>query len=300
MEDLLRRVGVDLNVSFSFIVLSLIWVRTLTMATMVPFLFGKPVPRVVLVGASATLAVFAYPYLVPATPPPLPDDFLYLIMLYMKEAFYGFAIGFSVSVLFNAFQSVGQMIDNQRGVAIARMVIPQLGQQASLSGMLLFQFALVLYLTFGGHRVFLEGFFMSFKALPILQFPTAGPGMFALIELLSKMAGMIFVVSLQLAGPVIIAILLVDIIMGIANRIAPQINVWEMSFNVKGYIGVLLLFVSITMIGKQIYRYTAMANDTSAKAVWYLEGHETPPTEEELLEEGMPKPDEGPPQVITE
>jgi type III secretory pathway component EscT len=130
----------------------------------------------------------------------------------------------------------------------------------------------------------------------VLEFPTAGPGMFPLMDLLGKLSGEIFYISLQLAAPVIIAILLVDIIMGIANRIAPQINVWEMSFNAKGYVGILLLFTSITMIGKQIYNYTDKANRASVQAVWYLQGHEVvPPEVEAVPSEGMPKPGAPPP-----
>lgn len=296
MQDLLNRLGVDINVGFSLIFLSLIWVRILAMASVIPFLFGKPVPRMVMVGSSAALAIFAYPHLVPAVAPTLPENMLFIIMLYLKEAFYGFVIGFAVSILFHAFQAVGQMIDNQRGVSIARVLIPQLGEQGSISGLFLFQFALVLYLAVGGHRVFLEGFFLSYQALPVLEFPTAGPGMFPLMDLLTMVTGQIFYIALQLAGPVIIAILLVDIIMGIANRIAPQINVWEMSFNAKGYVGVLLLFASITMIGKQVFRYTDVANRTSVQTVWYLQGREVvPPEVEAMPEEGLPQPETPPP-----
>jgi len=300
MDDILTRVGVNINVSFSFVFLSLIWIRLLAMGTMIPFLFGKPVPRYILVGASAVLAIFAYPALVPAVPPQLPDDIFFLIMLYIKEAFYGFAIGFAVSLLFHAFESVGQMIDNQRGLSIARILIPQLGEQGSVTGQFLFQLALVLYLTFGGHRVFFEGFFMSYRALPVLEFPTASAGMLSFIDLIARLSGEIFMISLTLAAPVIIAILVADIVLGIANRVAPQINVWELGFNIKGYLGILLLFVSLSMIGDRIYYYSQMANDAAAKTVWYLQGHAEPPAAATVRpEDGLPKPESGTPAVIT-
>ncbi len=301
MQEFLSRLGVTYNVSFAFIFWTLIWVRVLAMATMIPFLFGKPVPRVVTVGASVALALYAYSQLAPASPPPIPEDLFFLVMLYLKEAFYGFIIGFSVGILFYAFQSVGQMIDNQRGMSIARALIPQLGEQASLAGIFLFQFAVVMYLALGGHRVFFGAFFGSFQALPVLEFPVAGPGMFPLLDLMARMSGMIFFIALQLAAPVIIAILLADIILGMANRISPQINVWELGFNVKGYLGVLLLFASITMIGTQVYHYTQVANRTASQAVWYMQGHEEAPPEEEVApEEGLPKPEAGPPPVKTQ
>ena len=86
MEDLYRRLGVDINVAFYLIFYSLIWVRVLAMASVLPFLFGKPVPRYVTVGASMALAVFVFTQIVPKTPPPIVDDNLLLIVLYLKEA----------------------------------------------------------------------------------------------------------------------------------------------------------------------------------------------------------------------
>jgi len=300
MEQLLSRLGVDINVNFSFIFLSLIWVRVLAMSAMIPFLFGKPVPNHVKVGLSIVLALYVYPHIVPSPPPELSTNMLFIIMLYLKEAFYGFIIGFTVSIVFYAFQSVGQMIDNQRGASIARILIPQLAQQGSISGLFLFQLSLVLYLSMGGHLVFLDTFFMSFQQLPVLAFPSAGPGMFSLIELLAHMSGMIFAIALQLAGPVIIAILMADIILGLANRISPQINVWELGFNVKGYTGILLLALSVTMIAGQIVRFTDMGNEAGAKAIWYLEGHADPALQEEgAPEEGLRKPEGDLPDVIT-
>jgi len=299
LQEILARVGVTIDVAFSLIFLSLIWVRILTMATVIPFLTGKPVPRYVVVGASMVMAVFVYPNIVPAVHPPLADDFLKLFMLYIKEVFYGLSIGFSVAILFYAIESVGQMIDNQRGMSIARLLIPGLGEQGSLSGAFLFQLAIVIYLTMGGHRLFLQSFFNSFVSLPVLEFPRAGPGLFPMMDLFIKISGEVLFIALQLSAPVIIAIFVTDIILGVANRIAPQINVWELGFNVKGYIGILMLFVSITMIGNQIRHYALKSNTYADRVIQHLEGKAVIEGEEPAPEEGLPKPETTAPPVVS-
>jgi len=300
LQDILARVGVTLDVSFNLIFLSLIWVRILGMASVIPFLTGRPVPRYVVVGASMVLALFVYPNIVPSTPPPLADDFLKLFMLYLKEVFYGVSIGFGVAILFYGLESAGQMIDNQRGMSIARVLIPQLGEQGSLTGTFLFQLAIVIYLTMGGHRIFFQSFFGSFLSLPVLEFPKAGLGLFPLMDLFIRISGDVILLSIQLAAPVIIAIFVADIILGVANRVAPQINVWELGFNVKGYVGILLLFVSITLIGDQIHYYSQKSNSNADRVIEHLQGKavieekEAPP-----LEEGQIKPEAGPPPVVS-
>lgn len=296
MQDFLNRIGVNINVTFHLIFLSLVWIRVLTMVSVIPFLFGKPTPRYVAVGASMVMALFVYPYILPETPPAFAQDQMALVVLYLKEAFYGLSIGMAVSVLFHAFAGVGQMIDSQRGESIARVLIPQLGEQSAVSGVFLFQLGVVLYLSFGGHQFFLDSFFMSFQVLPVLGFPTAGPGFFPMMDLFMRITAEVIYIAIQMSAPVIIAIFLADIILGIANRVAPQINVWEMGFQVKGYVGILLLFLALTMIGKQIETYTTKANSYSDQVIELLqgrvpEGAPLAPTEE--------APKLGPPPVQT-
>lgn len=286
LQEVLSRVGVTVDVSFAFVFMTLIWVRTLTMAVVLPFLFGKPVPRYVVVGASMVLALFIFPNIVPTPAPPLPEAFLTLFMLYLKEAFYGLAIGFGVALLLYGFEAAGAMVDNQRGASIARVLIPQLGEQGSITGNFLFQMAIVIYLTIGGHRLFFKSFFASFVKLPVLEFPKAGPGLFPMMDLFIRITGEVLFIGIQLAAPVILAIFLADIILGVANRVAPQINVWMLGFTLKGYVGILMLFLAITMIGDQIKNYALKTDMYAGQVLQHLEGKaevkEGMPTDEEL------------------
>lgn len=300
MEEIFKRLGVNVNVSFHLIFILLIWVRILAMTAVVPFLFGKPVPRYVVVGASMVMALFAYPHLLPRPVPVLPEDHMVLAVLYIKEMFYGITIGFSAAILFHAFAAVGQMVDNQRGVSIARLLIPQLGEQGSISGLFLFQLGIVIYLLMGGHQLFLDAFFKSYIVLPVLEFPVAGPGLYPMMELFMRITGEVLYVALQMSAPVIIAIFLADIILGIANRVAPQINVWELGFHVKGYVGILLLFVALTMIAQQMERYANKSNYYSGQVVELLQGRIPPDLPvEPAPEEGLAIPEEGVPKVKT-
>ncbi len=298
MDDFLGQLGVNVNVTFHLIFFSLVWVRVLMMASVLPFIFGKPLPKYVVVAVSMALAVFVYPAIVPSVPPPLPEELIVLVMLFVKEAFYGFIIGMSVAVIFHAFASVGQMIDNQRGMSIARILIPQLNQQGSLSGIFLFQLGIVLYLVGGGHLIFFNSFFMSFTVLPVMGFPSVGPGLYPLVDLFMNLTGEVIYIALQMSAPVIIAIFMADIILGIANRIAPQINVWMLGFTLKGYVGILLLFIAITMIGDQMIVYSKKANRYTDEAIRLMEG-KVPEDAPQLIspEEGLPKSEEGVPKV---
>ena len=272
MDELYRKLGVNIDVSFYLIYYSLIWVRVVAMTAMLPYLFGKPVPRYVTMGASVMLAIFIFKNIAPAEPTPMAEDRLLLIVLYLKEAFYGMVMGFASAIVFHAMSSVGQMIDNQRGMSIARSILPQLGQQVSISGIFLFQLGIVLFLAMGGHTLFFDAFFRSFEILPVLEFPAVGPGMFPLMDMFMRLTGEVIYIAMQIATPVIIAIFLADLILGLANRIAPQINVWMLGFTIKGSLGLLMLFISITMVASQIEHYAMKSNRYVDEVVELLHG----------------------------
>ena len=301
MQELATKFGLDVNVAFVLIFYSLIWVRILGMAAMVPFLLGKPVPKYVMVGASAAMAVFVYPNLIPAVHPHLADDWMLLAVLYVKEAFYGITMGMAVGIIFHAFASVGQMIDNQRGMSIARILIPSLGQQLSVSALFIFQLSIVIFFTTGGHLLFFDSFFSSYLVLPVLEFPVMGPGFFPLVDLFINITGEVIFIALQMSAPVIIAIFLADLILGIANRVAPQINVWMLGFTLKGYVGILLMFISFTMICSQIEYYCLRSDRHVDQIVELLRGRV--PVDAPQLdapESGLPKTKEGIQPVITQ
>ena len=286
MEPYLQRLGLNLHFPFVLIVAGLIWTRALSVISATPFLFGKATPRVTRVGASVILTIFLYPIL--ATPDLSVEGIsqLRLFALFFKETLFGLSLGFAASLIFHGFQAAGQMIDNQRGASLARILIPELGEQVSISGNFLFHLSMVLFLVLGGHRIFFRAFAESYLILPILQFPPSVDGLVPILELLAKMSAQILVVSLQLSAPVMIAILMADIILGVANRFAPQINVWELGCNIRGYLGILMLFLSLTLIASQVEHYTAESSRKVSGMIEMLKekppkvpAAETPPEE---------------------
>lgn len=294
MESYLKALGLNINFPFALIMAALIWARVLSVIVTIPFLFGKPVPRNVRTGASIILTLFLYPLLI--TEESLPTDIqnLQLFALFLKEILFGLSIGFAAALIFYGFEGAGQMIDNQRGVSLARILIPELGQQTSISGAFLFQFSIVLFLVLGGHRIFLGAFAESYQVLPLLQFPQSAEGLLPLLDLFMKMTGKIFFIAIQIAAPVIIAVLITDIILGVANRFAPQINVWELGFNIRGYVGILLLFLSLTFIARQVEHYVAQSSRETKQVILDLKGERMAPAKpaergpEEKLEHPHP------------
>src|SRR3989338_2787830 len=130
MDKLLVQLGVNIDFSFVLLFGGLIWVRILSMISVLPFLFANPTPKTVRVGVSMAFTVFVYPLLAPKVPPAVVYNLLDIMALFLKEVLFGMAIGFSAGLFFYGFQSAGSLIDGQRGTALARVLIPALGEQS--------------------------------------------------------------------------------------------------------------------------------------------------------------------------
>lgn len=286
-------IEIQQGLTFNIVYGALIWVRLLGVTASIPFLFGKPVPKNVRVAASIVFAMFLFPHLKPAVIPEIVNDSFMVSLLFIKEALVGLVIGLGASMVLYGFDGAGRMIDNQRGMSIARILIPQLNEMGSITGQFMFQLAIVVFLVVGGHRQFFDALFNSYISIPIFVVPDIQASFWPLMKLFVVMTGQVIVLSVQIAAPVILAILLADVILAVANRIAPQINVWELGFNVKGYVGILMLFISITMVVKQMGRQSQLAEQQTGWMIELLQGKIPEPLREDLekIPSETPKPE---------
>ncbi|MCB1215562.1 MAG: flagellar biosynthetic protein FliR, partial [Deltaproteobacteria bacterium] len=129
---------------------------------------------------------------------------------------------------------------------------PGLGSQSSLFGIFYYQLAIVIFIMVGGPYHFFEALGRSLEAVPIWEFPKINPGWGELLTIFYTLTGQIFLIALQLGAPVLVAIFMTDIILGLTNRMAPMVNVFEMGFNIKGFLGVLMVYLSLELIVGQM------------------------------------------------
>lgn len=184
----------------------------------------------------------------------LPTTVFGFILTLAAEVALGFTIGFICNVLFIALQSAGEMMDLQMGLSVAQALDPVFGSVISVVGRLIFFTALITFISFDGHHLLLSAFHQSFTALPagkIANFAT-----YNLTEQILGLGSTLWMTAIKLAAPIILLIFLSDFTFGIVSRVAPQVNVFMLGFQVKpmlGLFGVLLtLPFLIKYVGKLI------------------------------------------------
>lgn len=173
----------------------------------------------------------------------LPTSALGFVIVLAAEVAFGFGIGFIANLLFIAIQAAGEMIDMQMGLSVASALDPIFGAVISIVGRLVFFVALIIFLEFDGHHLVLSAFHQSFTVLPAGRVAN-----FTSYNLVSQMMGLgsaLWLTAIKLAVPAILLIFLADFTFGIVSRVAPQVNVFMLGFQVKPVLG--LFAVSLTL-----------------------------------------------------
>lgn len=271
MASLEQQLGITIDLYSVFIIWGLVFTRTFIMMTLAPFIAGRGTSGRIRLLAALTLSLYIYMLFAKTWGDQLPDDKGVIIALFFKEIFVGLAIGLVTIMCFYAIEAGGRIVDNQRGSANAQIFLPQLGQ-VSIFGLFQFWLALSLFLSLSGHVPFLRAFVESFQQLPVLTLPRVSPGFSPFLELMIRISADVLLWGMQLAAPVLIAIFLTDLVLGIANKMAPQIPVFELGFMVKGYVGIVMVYISILVIVSQMQLFFNMMNDNVRKAVLFLAG----------------------------
>ena len=267
LETVLRLFEVSQSPQTFLVLIGLSFARLVSFFSIVPFFGGSAVPARVKVATAMALVVILYPALAAtvAVDQPLGFGPVGFIGLLAKETLVGFTLGFVASLVFEAVQVAGRIVDFQRGSTMGDLYAPQLESSVSELGQFKLQLAIVIFIVIGAHRFFIGALLRSYEFIPALNYPRISAGWSPAVELIVVMTASVFSIGLQLAAPALIALLLTDLFFGIINRVAPQVNVFFLSMPVKMLVGIIVLLLVLPMLAMRLQYYF----DESYKAFEY-------------------------------
>ena len=169
-------------------------------------------------------------------------------VLVAGEAMVGLALGFAILIGFSAAQLAGEVIGNAMGLGFAAMVDPASGQQNPVLGQFLSILATFLFLAVNGHLALAATIMESYRALPPGHAWLSAESVHGLI----LFGGVLFSAGLSIALPVAFAIVLVQIVMGMLARSAPQLNLFAVGFPAALLAGIVLLAIAAPVLGESI------------------------------------------------
>jgi flagellar biosynthetic protein FliR len=232
-----------------------------------PIFSAKSIPSFIKIAAAIWLSIIMW-IIVPVQA--LPDTGITIIMAVIVEIFIGFTLGFVSSIVLQAAQAAGDVLDMQMGLSVANVLSPTTGAMASITGSLLYLVALITFFLIDGHHMLISALHQSFVGLPLVtMIDFSNPNLVLnVLELLK----FFWISAIQLCAPILLLIFLIDFAFGIVSRVAPQVNVFMLGFQVKPTMGVFGLMILSPLLIQHIIGLIGTTSSDLGKVILILAG----------------------------
>ena len=242
-----------LNVE-KFLIFTMVLARVGGLLIATPIFGATVVPAMVRALVALALAVLIMPSQCSATLP-YPGSLPVYGMLIGGELLIGLVLGMGISILLGGIQMAGDMMGRVSGLALSDVFDPATSSNVPLLAQMLGLLSTALFLVIGGHRLLLGGLLDSFRAMPPggslgMVLGTAGggsgPGLLAgLVDMFLVLITQSFQVAIRAAAPVVAAVLLATLVLGLISRTLPQLNIMAVGFGLNAMIAFSVLFLSL-------------------------------------------------------
>lgn len=197
--------------------------RTGGIVAALPMLSGRTVPPRVKVALVLMLSLALAPVI---HFPPIPPDASAMTAGLVSEALIGFVIGLAVRLLFSALEIAGEIAGAQMGFSMSQLLDPLTSQSAPMVGQFFTLIATLVFLSLNAHMMVVSAIVSSYESIPPFG-ATLSP---AVGEEVLRLSQHMFVVALQLTGPILVTVLLINLLLAMLGRAVTQVNVFVLSF----------------------------------------------------------------------
>lgn len=228
----------------------MIFLRLVGMMRLAPVLSKSEIPSMVRLSFAIISTVILVGVIEPAAPSP--DCPIYLCMF--LNFIFGALIGFVANCVLAAVLTGGDMINTQMGLSSAMIMDPSTKSQVSIMANFFSVLAMLIFIYSGGIYWLFNALIRSFELFPMYSVNFHFEN-FVNISYLSQITGNILFMGMHIAGPILLATMAQDIILGIISKTAPQVNVFSLSFLFKPVMGAFILIVILPMLINVITDY---------------------------------------------
>jgi len=236
----------------AFVFFALVLARVGSVVSLVPFVGGTAVPRMVKVFLTAAISLVLLPsvYVVGAA---LPTDLVGLTTAAVREIAIGVVIGFPVGLVFISLQLAGQITGQVMGLGLANVINPFTESRMSIVGQFYFMFGILVFLGLRGHHILFEGLAGTYGSIPV------GGAVFhpGIVDLMVALFSNSFLLAIKVAAPAMAALFVVMLSLGFIARTVPQLNILVVGFPISIMIGLVLVALSLGAISWLLETHTA-------------------------------------------
>ena len=224
----------------------LAFTRILAIIIHVPVFGGQTIPNQVRIGLGLALALVLIPWQ-PLKPDAAAIGVFAFGVSIAKEILIGTLVGFAADLTFGAIQIAGVAMGLGSGFESGRIFNPALGDAGSAFDQIFVILMMMIFLTMDGHHIVLIAIQKTFTIIPL-----NGPLPFNGMNTIALTTAQLIATGVHLALPVLAALILTDLALGLLARVAPQVQVYFLGLPVKVTVALMSMAMLLTVLSPYI------------------------------------------------
>jgi flagellar biosynthetic protein FliR len=174
----------------------------------------------------------------------LPTDVMDIAGLIGKELLVGAAFSYTLAATFAAISVAGSFLDTTIGFSYGSLVDPVNGNNSAILSMAYSTIGLMVFIAIGGDAWVIKGLARTYDVVGLTQYPSIDHVVAGATQAFTG----IFTAALQVAGPVLLALILTDAAFGMVTRVVPTLNAFQVAVPAKVVLGLLLVGASMPFV----------------------------------------------------
>lgn len=163
----------------------------------------------------------------------------------LEEGITGLLIGFAANICNSIVLFAGNMIDMDIGLSMATEFNTDMGTEMTLTGNLYYYLVMLLLICSNLHTYLMKAIADSFTVIPIAQQKFAWDH---IMESLVKYMGDMFVIGFRIFLPFFACIMILNCVLGVMAKVAPQINMFSIGMQVKIIVGFMVMLLIVFLL----------------------------------------------------
>lgn len=221
-----------------------ILVRILGALALAPIFGNNSVTRRVriFIGIALAYAIFSkYPYHALEY-----TTFIEYSLILLKELVVGLTMGFTSNITLSIIGMAGQFIDRELGFSMVSNFDQTFNTETTITAEFLNMLVMVLMLCSNMHYFIISALADSFELIPLGQVVIDSGSLYdTMIQYMTDY----FLIAIRISLPILIAIMLLNVVLGILAKTAPQMNMFAIGIQLKIFVGFVVLFVILAFLG---------------------------------------------------
>nr|MBP3598254.1 flagellar biosynthetic protein FliR [Eubacterium sp.] len=226
--------------SLEFYLLILIRISTFIMSA--PFFNANTIPMRVKMSLSVMLTLVMIPVV-----PVITLDYVGVIgyaSLILQEAAVGLILGFMCNICLYIVSFAGQLMDIEIGLSMANMFDPMTNISVTVTGNMYMYLVMLVMMATRMHHFVLRAILDTFSYFNIGQAVFRGD----IVETAITFMGNYFLVGFRIVLPIFACMLVINVVLGVLSRAAPQMNMFVVGIQLKVFVGILILLIIVPTV----------------------------------------------------